>query len=470
MKPIEEIMVGDLVLTHKGRFRPVTKLIQKNYCGELYSIRRRKDFNSITLTEEHPLLTATFHKRSDSKGGRIYSNDNLQVKWSVPPELMAQRSYLISPKMPFGNLTSIKFSDYLDLPVNDDGKIGPKKQCKRYKRIDNNVAITEELMYMLGLFAAEGCATAKRGKQKAHYGTISFAMHLREMPKAQRVVKFFGCGKITQTSKNGIMVTLHHSIWARFLANQIGTGIAKRIPPFVWECSKEMQHAFILGMFEGDGCTKTSNDHNNAHIRYRLKNYTSISPSLAYGIAQLLANRGIYPSINYTFDRKAYVIDWSEDSKCPQHRDLVEGFATRITSIDSEHYNGAVYNFEVEEDESYVTDRTVVHNCITAMEAQAAGLRIVTSSIAALNETVADRGILIDGDWTTQEYKTRFINSVVDAMNKNDGSDRKALQQYAKEHFDLNVLAQDWTDMFNSLLDLLKEHPVIPYQPTPNYR
>src|SRR5208283_1081505 len=129
---------------------------------------------------------------------------------------------------------------------------------------------------------------------------------------------------------------------------------------------------------------------------------------------------------------------------------------------------GVVYHDRVNQDqlaEEFLNSGCWIHptwfsesSCISAMEAQAAGLRMITSSIAALNETVAERGILIDGDWTTQEYKTRFINSVVDAMNKNDGSDRKALQQYAKEHFDLNVLAQDWTDMFNSLLDLLKEH------------
>lgn len=109
-------------------------------------------------------------------------------------------------------------------------------------------------------------------------------------------------------------------------------------------------------------------------------------------------------------------------------------------------------------------------SCITAMEAQAAGLRIVSSNIAALNETVADRGVLIDGDWTTLEYQNKFISYVVEAMNKNDGSDRIKLQNYAKENFELNKLAEDWQTMFYSLIEELKINPIVPYQPTVRYR
>ncbi len=109
-------------------------------------------------------------------------------------------------------------------------------------------------------------------------------------------------------------------------------------------------------------------------------------------------------------------------------------------------------------------------SCITAMEAQAAGLRIVTSSIAALNETVANRGILIDGDWTTEPYKNKFIDSVVKSMQSDDNSDRLQLQEYAKNNFGLVDLASDWSNMFYQLLDELKSNPTIKYQPTQNYK
>jgi glycosyltransferase involved in cell wall biosynthesis len=109
-------------------------------------------------------------------------------------------------------------------------------------------------------------------------------------------------------------------------------------------------------------------------------------------------------------------------------------------------------------------------SCITAMEAQAAGLRIVTSSIAALNETVSTRGVLIDGDWTTEEYKSKFIDAVVSSMQNDDNSDRLKLQQYAKDNFGLDDLASDWNKMFHKLLEDLKTIPINPYQPTKHYK
>jgi 2-polyprenyl-3-methyl-5-hydroxy-6-metoxy-1,4-benzoquinol methylase/glycosyltransferase involved in cell wall biosynthesis len=102
-------------------------------------------------------------------------------------------------------------------------------------------------------------------------------------------------------------------------------------------------------------------------------------------------------------------------------------------------------------------------SCLTAMEAQASGLRIVTSSIAALNETVGPRGVLIDGDWLSQPYQKQFVDAVVEALNKEDDSDRATLQQYAREHFGLDELAKDWETMFYQLIEEVKIHPFLPY-------
>jgi glycosyltransferase involved in cell wall biosynthesis len=52
-------------------------------------------------------------------------------------------------------------------------------------------------------------------------------------------------------------------------------------------------------------------------------------------------------------------------------------------------------------------------SCITALEAQAAGCAIVTSSLGALSETVGKAGILIDGEPGSPEY----INKFVEALN-----------------------------------------------------
>lgn len=105
---------------------------------------------------------------------------------------------------------------------------------------------------------------------------------------------------------------------------------------------------------------------------------------------------------------------------------------------------------------------------ITFMEAQAAGLQVVSSSLAALNETVADRGKLIPGDWCSMEYKNEFINSVILALTQ--PVNRHMLQKYAQDNFCLDKLAQEWHQMFFDLIENKKKFPLTPYFPTSPYR
>ena len=109
-------------------------------------------------------------------------------------------------------------------------------------------------------------------------------------------------------------------------------------------------------------------------------------------------------------------------------------------------------------------------SCISAMEAQAAGIRIITSNIAALKETVGERGALLDGAWTSKDYQDKFVKNAVAALLYEDNSDRKLLQQCARENFCLDILANEWEKMFFNLLEIKKTNPIIPYFPTKLYR
>jgi glycosyltransferase involved in cell wall biosynthesis len=104
-------------------------------------------------------------------------------------------------------------------------------------------------------------------------------------------------------------------------------------------------------------------------------------------------------------------------------------------------------------------------SCISAMEAQAAGLRVVTSAIAALNETV-QHGVLLDGDWLSDDYQAKFVDEVVRAMTAPEGewgASRREIAAQARASFGLDALAIDWVAMMREEIERQKVAPLVPY-------
>jgi glycosyltransferase involved in cell wall biosynthesis len=86
-------------------------------------------------------------------------------------------------------------------------------------------------------------------------------------------------------------------------------------------------------------------------------------------------------------------------------------------------------------------------SCIGAMEAQMAGLILITSPIAALKETVGPRGVMIEGDWMAADYQNRFVAATIGALT-GEGPQveraRQAVQRYAREHFSWDGVCDSW--------------------------
>lgn len=92
-KPIGKIEVGDLVLTHKGRFRKVTKLIRnKAEVGtdivDIQLMDKRHQHTTLTVTANHPvLLDGKWTMASDAKEGmfiRAFSNKCKRCGEEIP--------------------------------------------------------------------------------------------------------------------------------------------------------------------------------------------------------------------------------------------------------------------------------------------------------------------------------------------------------------------------------------------------
>jgi glycosyltransferase involved in cell wall biosynthesis len=87
-------------------------------------------------------------------------------------------------------------------------------------------------------------------------------------------------------------------------------------------------------------------------------------------------------------------------------------------------------------------------SCITALEAQAAGVACVCSDLAALTTTVGDRGVLLPGDPRSPEYQARAVAAAVDLVR--DRPRRDALTMRARAWAlgqTWDAVAAEWNDM-----------------------
>lgn len=110
-------------------------------------------------------------------------------------------------------------------------------------------------------------------------------------------------------------------------------------------------------------------------------------------------------------------------------------------------------------------------NFITGQEAQAAGLRIVTSPIAAINETVGqEHAFMIPGDWLSSEYARLYIERVVECMLEPEGSqkdarlDRERQKERARRDFGLDPLADEWDRMLKRFVSEVADEVVPRYR------
>jgi hypothetical protein len=93
--------------------------------------------------------------------------------------------------------------------------------------------------------------------------------------------------------------------------------------------------------------------------------------------------------------------------------------------------------------------------CLTALEAAISKTLVVTSDLAALKETVGDRGIMIEGDAKTSEWQKKALNSLVEVLND------PILKNSLIEKNYLWARKMSWKRKSNDLLKILNKKNII---------
>jgi nucleoside-diphosphate-sugar epimerase len=351
VKPISEVVTGDLVVSADGRLDPVIETMRREYRGKLKVIKLR-GLPEIYVTPEHPFLL--------TKG----ANENLL--WKKASEI-EEEDFLLVPRL---------------------------AEAEKYD-LENYGA---ELCELLGIYVAEGSVyladTGERGSRGVTY--FSFGEEPEFIERTLYLMgKYFGVTGHTRKMphQQGYQVSFYDLETARFFAKECYTqgpylSFNKRIPPYLLYFPKAKLAAFFSGYFKGDGCYSTSADRRKISL-------TTVSEHLAWQLRTLLGELGVFSLMycrkqegeSYIQERKVHVRDsWSIwvngneqidylleviSGNLPEEptgfrarcRRLDRGYLTPVLSIREVDYDGPVYNLEVERSHTYLANGIAAHNC-----------------------------------------------------------------------------------------------------------
>ena len=351
-KKIEDIVEGDDVYTHKGRIRQVKKTLKRKYNGDLIKIDYIGNNKSIYCTPEHPFLK---------------SPDEF-----IKAEKLKVGDFLLSPITEYKEKN--KIYDLSKYCFRKDDKHCWEKTSKKHNRF---VSLDSDLCRTIGYYLAEGYCSPR-----GVYFTFSSKEKTIAKDLSNTIYDKIGIKSKILYFDTYIRVQFHSRILSLFFKELCDTGSRdKKLHNDLLHLSEEKTIQIIKGYFLGDGHI----DKNRSGV-----SFTTRSKFLAYQIKNTIERLGIIASIYERLDERRLktkscginfvvhiggidknkfkdIMGFKYEVKKGSHSKnyIEDGYIYRkiknITHIKAEDIY--VYNFEVEEDNSYVANEIAVHNC-----------------------------------------------------------------------------------------------------------
>jgi len=383
VKRIADLQIGDRVLTHLGRYRPVTELHQRAYSGTLLRLKIKLIGTTLEVTPEHPIMTpAGWVRASELRVG-----DKVAV--GIPQGVRL---------IPHFDLAESVYADELEMQVAEATvrvrrPSAYQNSGRQATWVNRFIELTPDLARLCGYYVAEGTL----GPDEQY---VRFTLGRHEVAYqddiSRLVEQIFNVAPNRSHSNRGSWtnINVYSRAVASWFRNHFGHhSYGKRIPTWLQYAPMEIQRAFLVGLMRGDGLywetVYKAPDRKSPHIMRALR-VTLSNPGLVQQVWQMCLRLGYDAAIRPV--DTTYVTENAQASaqiSLPplQSRDLVrEAFGVdlpepdmryirnsvtrqgdvvyfEVQSIEAEDYAGIVYNCEVDEDHSYVTEGIVVHNC-----------------------------------------------------------------------------------------------------------
>lgn len=414
--PIENVSVGDLVLTHRGRFKRVTAVkggyTNKSKVDIYYGHTKSK----VTLTEDHLVLTKSRKNKNSFYKNRTISTEG---RWKSASKLNSD-DLVFLPKIPLNSIsgmgkTFINLTEYSS-EVVDGLSLTTNKMNGMTKSIKTMIPIDYKISYVLGLFLGDGYSKDSRSISLLVDNSNVFGIDCIEhfAKTAESVLKRdkdLGNGSVRSYK-------IYSGILGRwFFHNFYDKDLKTFNLDFFKSMDENQQDFFIKGLFDADG--RKNRDQVSIALSspnaISLLSYWSLSRNLYFKfdftepkatkrngvISKTKATFAIYYSGEYK--NKFYKIIKSDRYKINNFAHLLfedeTGFWKRISKVLPSASNKPVYDLEVEDDHTFITENFVVHNCRLSKD-------------GGWGWKMADANCLHSNEWLYNEFKRLHPNVV----------------------------------------------------------
>lgn len=341
-RPIEEIRVGDRVLTHEQRWRRVTET--SSAFRPLITLRGH-GHPGLTMSPEHPILARQRRDiwRTDPRG---YERGLDPADW-LPASAMGQGWYWATPT---------RFPLDRDVPV-----IGGR-----------GMPFDRRLMWLVGRYLGDGWTrlTADRAELVITCGRHEVDDLRGKLSVWERHGDRATSGELAwheRATSTAYQFSTNHRGLIEWLREHFGHGAeSKKMPSWALGLTSMMREALLEGYLSADGWR---HDH-----FYEAR---TVSKALAFSVKSLVTSLGFTATVHRLQNssliegrtvtaRPIYLLRWRHalDLKHAQTFRQSDGYewAPIREQLDGEE-SAEVFNIGVEEDESYVVEGIIVHNC-----------------------------------------------------------------------------------------------------------
>lgn len=346
-KPIEEVKIGDYVLTHTNTFQKVTNTMCHRNNGIIVKLTGMSIEDTFT-TEEHPYYVR-----------RMYRKGHKSERCFHEPEWIKAKN--------------LDTNCYFGYAINQNSKIpvwggSIDNRWGHGKKVNNLEKLLDksDFWYLMGRYVGDGW---KKNSESGSSIIISCSDRNRES-LTNSIEK---CGlhyNIYEKEKSANKVVITMNELASFVDRYGYYANGKHIDSETLDLPVDLLKAFLDGYVASDGCL--IKDINTYKI-------TTVSRELSFGIVQCVAKAYHRPAAIYKTirpqtkviegrtvnQRDSYSVVWKLDNRKQDKAFYEDGYIwfpmNKLPKFINQETD--VYNLTVENDNSYTANGAIVHNC-----------------------------------------------------------------------------------------------------------